>query len=94
MDCATFEYSNHAVAQMFKRSISADDVEWVVDVGIVINSYPNDKPFPSHLILGFIDGARPLHVVVSQDAQSGTCYIVTAYEPDPNLWTSDFTKKH
>lgn len=79
---------------MFKRSISADDVELAIKEGIVIKSYPGDKPFPSRLILGFMDGAKPLHVVVSQDAQSGTCYIITAYEPDPSLWTSDFTKKH
>ncbi len=27
MVCSTFEYSNHAVAQMFRRGISADEVE-------------------------------------------------------------------
>ncbi len=94
MDCATFEYSNHAVAQMFKRSISADDVELAITMGAVIKSYPNDKPFPSSLILSFVENARPLHVVVSKDVQSGICYIITAYEPDPGLWTPDFTNKY
>lgn len=24
------------------------------------------------------------------DAETGTCYIVTAYEPDPDLWENGF----
>lgn len=78
---------------MFKRSISADDVEAAIIHGEIIKSYPEDLPFPSQLILYVTGANRPLHIVVSQDFQSGTCYIITAYEPDIDLWTSDFRKK-
>jgi len=92
MNCAHFQYSNHALAQMFRRRISPDEVETTVTNGEKINDYPHDKPYPSCLILHFVNG-RPIHVVVSQDSTSGVCYIITAYQPDPALWQSDFKNK-
>ena len=35
--------------------------------GEVISEYPDDVPFPSCLILGFV-GTRPIHVVTARDA--------------------------
>ncbi len=92
MTCSNFQYSNHAVMQMFKRNISADEVEGAISSGEVIKNYPNDKPYPSCLILYFVNN-RPIHVVVSQDAESSTCFVVTAYQPTPNIWSVDFKTK-
>lgn len=92
MECSNYEYSNHAIAQMFKRSISADDVESTIENGEIIKDYPQDTPFPSHLKLYFVND-RPIHVVVSQDFSTGICYVITAYEPDSNIWKSDFKNK-
>jgi len=78
----------------YKRNIAADDVERAIAMGETITTYPNDKPFPSQLILYFVEGSRALHVVVSQDMITGICYIITTYEPDPDIWTTDFRKKH
>lgn len=36
MKCSNFQYSNHAVLHMFKRSISADEVEEVITHGEMI----------------------------------------------------------
>jgi hypothetical protein len=33
---------------------------------------------------------RVLHLVVAQDRESGDCYLVTVYPPDPALWEPDF----
>lgn len=93
MDCSKFEYSNHAVAQMFKRSISADEVESAIENGETIKDYPEDKPFPSLLKLFYTGGGRAIHVVVSQDISNGVCYIITAYEPDPGIWETNFKNK-
>lgn len=43
---------------MFKRNISPSDVEVVYRKGQKIKQYPDDKPFPSELVLGFV-GERP-----------------------------------
>jgi len=91
MEYKKLNFSGHAVVQMFKREIQVEDIEKVCKTGIIIKEYPNDKPFPSVLILGFIN-KRPLHVVASTDTL-GNCYIITAYEPDSKLWDADFTTK-
>lgn len=72
MTCTNFAYSNHAIAQMFKRGISADEVEEGIKSGRKIKDYPGDKPYPSCLILYFA-GEKPVHIVVSQDLESGRC---------------------
>ena len=77
---------------MFRRGISADEVEEVVTNGEKINDYPFDKPYASCLILHFVNG-RPIHVVVSQDTTSGICYIITSYLPDTAIWSADFKTK-
>lgn len=82
-------FSGHALRQMFARVITADDVRGVVEEGEVITSYPDDRPYPSELLLGHRAG-RALHVVLAYNADARTAYVVTAYVPDPKLWTEDF----
>ena len=38
------------------------------------------------------DSERPLHVVAADNDDEETI-IITAYEPDPMIWESDFKKK-
>ncbi len=78
--------------QMFERRIGQDEVRKVIDYGEVIFEYPEDKPFPSMLMLGLI-GDRPLHIVVSYNAAEQTGYIITAYEPDKKIWSKDFKRR-
>ena len=74
---------------MFEEGISAQEVTAVVRSGTVIRDYPEDRPFPSVLMLGFVRG-RPIHVVAALDSEPGVCHIVTAYVPDPERWEEDF----
>lgn len=82
----------HALTRMFERRIDVADVRAVVAHGEVIQAYPDDKPYPSRLLLGWI-GRRPLHVVVADDDEDGILIVVTAYEPDPVQWDSGFKRK-
>lgn len=81
----------HAIQRMFEREISRDDVIDVIENGETIRDYPDDTPFPSRLMLGW-RGERPLHVVVAENDEAQTI-VITAYEPDPDLWQADFRKK-
>jgi hypothetical protein len=92
MTCTTIRYADHAVIQMDARGIETEDVEIVVSLGVKIANYPTDKPYPSCLLLGFIN-QLPLHVVLGQDLPSGLCVVITAYWPDPNKWETDFKTK-
>ena len=74
---------------MFEWSIQRDEVFEVLWEGEVIAEYPEDKPFPSCLVLGLTAG-RPLHVVAALDHETETCHIITAYPPDPVRWREGF----
>jgi len=38
-------------------------------------------------------GARPLHVVVADDAADQTNIVVTVYEPAKDEWDADFKRR-
>jgi len=84
-------YSAHVVIQMFKRGISVQDIVHILNTGVIIRAYPEDKPYPSFLILGFRD-RTPLHIVYAVN-EVGENIIITAYEPDSELWDNDYTIK-
>ncbi len=92
MVCNEISYSDHAVSQMFKRDISTSDVRLIIEIGEIITVYLYDRPFPSYLILGYVD-QRPIHLVVAKDDKVGRCIVITAYEPDMNIWQTGFKTK-
>lgn len=92
MKCDELKFSRHAVTQMFSRSISKQDVISVLQTGKPVTEYPDDRPLPSKLILGFVE-KRPIHVVVAYDESKKTCILITAYVPDLKIWESDFKKR-
>jgi len=74
---------------MFERSVSPDTVRRIVESGDRIASYPEDKPNPSALVLGFEKG-EPVHIVVARSGDSGECTVVTVYTPGRAIWNDDF----
>lgn len=92
MECKRVMFGEHSFRRMFEREISPDDVLEVVYKGEIIKDYPDDKPYPSFLILKFVTG-KPIHVLVAKNTENGFCFVVTVYEPDPSLWSNDFKTK-
>jgi len=92
MDYKQVIFSGHAVQQMFHRMISKDDVLAVIRKGEVLIDYPDDTPYPSCLMLGFIEN-KPIHVVYAIDKETRTGIVITAYVPDSRLWTDDFKSR-
>jgi hypothetical protein len=89
MDCFDIRFSGDALRRMFERDIDEQTVMTVVRFGETITDYANDQPYPTRLLLGFVEG-WPVHVVVAKDAVSKTCFVVTAYRPDPAVWSADY----
>lgn len=81
-------FSEHANARMAEWRISRADVAHVLATGEVIEPYPDDRPFPSRLVLGWV-GNRPIHVVAADDP-GGETVVITVYEPDPIRWDPTF----
>ena len=92
MDCRQIFFRGHAVRRMFERGVAKDDVVAVITSGEVIIEYPDDKPYPSFLVLGWRAG-EALHVVVAEDRPSQACYVITVYVPDPAVWSADFKRR-
>ena len=82
----------HAIKRMFKRRISVDDVRYVLATGEVIETYPNDTPYPSRLVIGW-HGSRPIHVVVAENKMAQETIVVAVYEPDLDHWESNFKRR-
>jgi hypothetical protein len=77
---------------MFERRVGERDVEHVLNKGRVIAEYPEDKPFPSRLVLGWIKG-RPLHVVAADDHEHKQTIVITVYEPEATQWEEGFIER-
>ncbi|MHC1625797.1 MAG: DUF4258 domain-containing protein [Methanoculleaceae archaeon] len=75
--------SHHVRVGMFERNISTDDLFSAIRAGEIVESYPEDEPCPSLLMLGFIRD-HAYHVV------PGICddhlRAITAYMPDDEDW--------
>jgi len=89
MRCDEILLSAHAIMRMFERGVGRDEVTEAIEGGETIAGYTDDQPYPSYLLLWFVD-QRPIHVVVARDEASYSCYVVTVYIPEPALWGPDY----
>ncbi len=87
---ARLVYRVHALQRMVERGIREEDVARVISEGKEIESYPQDQPYPSRLLLGWVE-RRPIHVVAATAEHE--IIIVTVYEPDPNQWEPGFERR-
>ena len=87
----TILFLPHAVSQMSRpdRMITTSEVRSVIEQGEVIENYPNDPRGESCLILGHGESRRPIHIVCAP--REDYLAIITAYLPDENEWTDNFT---
>lgn len=86
-------YTRHARRRILEKGLPVETIERVATApSAFVESYPEDMPFPSRLVLGW-DAEGPMHVVVAEDADSATLYIVTAYRPDATEWENGFTRR-
>ena len=82
-------FKKHALLRMHQRGISAEEIKEALMEG---EEYPEDKPLPSFLVLGYA-GERPLHVVVALDLEERMIWVITAYEPSIEMWEEGFRRR-
>lgn len=82
----------HAIERMFEREVGVGDVREILTNGETIETYPEDTPYPSRLVLGWYRG-RPLHVVVADNVEAQETIVITVYEPDPGQWEPGFRQR-
>ena len=82
-------YSRHAKVEMENEEfgqIKEHEIFESISSGQIIESYPNDKPYPSVLIYGRSKQNRPLHNVCAYNENDDLTIVITVYHPDPELW--------
>ena len=88
----TLIYRVHAVQRMFERKISLKKARQTLETGETIEDHSEELTSPSRLILGW-EGKRPIHVVVSENADVNEAVVITVYSPEPGQWTKDFKRR-
>jgi hypothetical protein len=89
---AKFIFRVHALKRMAERGFSPQELRAAIAVATVVEDYPNDTPYPSALMLGWIS-LRPVHVVSAWNEDDQECIIITVYEPDPVKWYAGYTRR-
>jgi hypothetical protein len=77
---------------MFERDLRVEDIKRILNTGLIIKSYEEDKPYPSYMLLGFIN-KKPVHVLVANNREENICIIITVYRPEKKIWSKDFKTK-
>jgi hypothetical protein len=88
----TSEYriSRHAQKRLDERAISNEEFIQVILSGEIIEDYPNDKPYPSCLIMGYVRNDEPLYVVC---AVNDLVHIITVHWIDYKKWLDPKTRR-
>lgn len=81
------QWSGHILLRMHQRGIKIKDVITSIMSGEIIEYYEEDYPFPSCLILGFIEENKGLHTVCALG--QGYVWMITAYYPSLDEWCED-----
>jgi hypothetical protein len=75
--------SYHARVRMFERNVSTDDLIDIISSGEIIETYPEDDPCPSVLIMGLIESVV-YHTVIA--VCTDHIRVITVYIPEENKW--------
>ena len=78
--------TDHADEEAQADRLTYDEIFDSVARGQIIEDYPDDRPYPSCLILGSLTGGYPLHSVWGYNEASGWAVLITVYRPDPDRW--------
>ncbi len=85
-----YRLTRHVTIVRLERGITIAVLEQALLTGEIIERYPDDQPYPSCLVLGWLTSGDPLHVVCSKGNLEPALRIVTLYEPEDTLWESDY----
>lgn len=85
-------FTRHARKRILERGIRIDEIHVATEAATVLEEYPQDEPYPSRLVLGWV-GNRPLHLVLAGATAAGDTIVVTLYEPDVERWEPGFVRR-
>lgn len=89
-----YAFSNHAYEELAADGILPREILSGLPAAVAIEDYPDAKRGPSVLVFCRDEGGKPLHAVWGiHVSDASKAVLITAYRPDPSLWTPDYLKR-
>jgi len=80
-------------AECLNEILKNEDIENLLTNGMIIEQYPDNYPLPSILLNGHTLNDEPLHAVIAINELENKLIVVTAYKPNINKWTDNFSRR-
>ncbi len=85
--------TDHADEEAAADTLLLNDIFASVINGEIIESYPNDKPYPSCLVCGKAPCGSTVHSVWAYNSLTDHVVLITVYRPDPRRWIDGRVRK-
>ena len=80
--------TDHADEEASEDKLKYEEIYNSVLQGEIIESYPEDKPYPSCLVLGMNFRGEPVPSVWAHNGETLWAVLIAVYRPDPERWTN------
>jgi len=78
--------TDHADEEASNDGFSCNEIVGSIPTGEIIEQYPDDKPYPSCLILSKSLKDEPIHSVWAYNRVTSASALITVYRPNPDQW--------